>query len=265
MKIHLLVIDPQNDFCDPKGSLFVPGANEDMQRLSAMLNRLGSKIDDIHVTLDSHHLIDIAHPLFWKGIDGNHPNPFTIISVDSVKNGTWTPSIPSLFKRSLSYVESLEKNGRYPLCIWPPHCLIGSEGYGVFPEFYRSLLEWETKYFGVVNFVTKGSNIFTEHYSAVKADVPDPNDITTQINTGLIEILMNADEIIVAGEASSHCVYNTVKDIIEAFGDDSYVKKMVILKDAMSAVPGFEAQGNELFNLVSSKGARITTTVEYLK
>ena len=27
--IQLMIIDPQNDFCTPEGSLFVPGANED--------------------------------------------------------------------------------------------------------------------------------------------------------------------------------------------------------------------------------------------
>ena len=50
MNVQLLTIDPQNDFCDPNGSLFVQGANDDMKRLSAMINRLVGKLDDIHVT-----------------------------------------------------------------------------------------------------------------------------------------------------------------------------------------------------------------------
>lgn len=32
MKVHLLVIDPQKDFCNPNGSLFVTGADKDMDR-----------------------------------------------------------------------------------------------------------------------------------------------------------------------------------------------------------------------------------------
>jgi nicotinamidase-related amidase len=32
VKSHLLVIDPQVDFCDPSGSLYVPGAEDDMGR-----------------------------------------------------------------------------------------------------------------------------------------------------------------------------------------------------------------------------------------
>lgn len=29
-KVHLLIIDPQQDFCSPTGVLFVQGADEDM-------------------------------------------------------------------------------------------------------------------------------------------------------------------------------------------------------------------------------------------
>ena len=65
-RIELLVIDPQVDFCDPaRGALYVPGAEHDMARLAAMVRRLKGKLDDVHVTLDSHHFIHIAHPIFW--------------------------------------------------------------------------------------------------------------------------------------------------------------------------------------------------------
>ena len=37
-KIAVLIIDAQNDFCDPSGSLFVEGAVEDNQRLSKWIN-----------------------------------------------------------------------------------------------------------------------------------------------------------------------------------------------------------------------------------
>ena len=72
MKVHLLIIDPQNDFMDlPDSALPVPGAVADMDRLAAFIRRAGKKIDDIHVTLDSHRLIDIAHPTFWRDADGS--------------------------------------------------------------------------------------------------------------------------------------------------------------------------------------------------
>lgn len=264
-KVHLLIIDPQNDFCSPKGSLYVTGADQDMVRLSAMLDRLTGKIEDIHVTLDSHHLVHIAHPIFWKNSKGEKPNPFTLISATDVRNGVWTTTNPSLFKRALAYVEALESNARYPLVIWPPHCLIGSEGHNVVPELFAKLTEWE-KQFAVVNYVTKGSNLFTEHYSAIQADVQDPSDPGTQLNTDLINVLANeADIVLVAGEASSHCVANTVRDIINNFGDPKYAEKLVLLTDAMSAVGTFEATADKFFEDMKTAGVKFSTTTEFLK
>ena len=64
-KVCLFIIDPQFDFCDPSGTLFVPGANLDMVRLGDFINRNITKIDDIQVTLDSHHRVHVAHAISW--------------------------------------------------------------------------------------------------------------------------------------------------------------------------------------------------------
>lgn len=264
MKIHLLVIDPQFDFCNPKGNLFVQGADKDMERLCNLIAQTGNKINNIHITLDSHHTVDVAHPVFWKDENGKNPAPFTIITKDDVENGKWRATLPSLQKRASDYVKALSDNGRYPLCIWPPHCLIGSTGATVDENLFNSLVAWENNNFKVVDYVTKGSNIFTEHYSAVQADVPDPSDPTTQLNTRLIQTLESADLVLIAGEASSHCLANTVRDIANNFNDDS-IKKMVLIKDATSPVTGFETLETEFIKDMTSKGMSITTVDEFIK
>lgn len=286
MKIELLIIDPQKDFCtesekvagtEMKGALYVPGANEDMLRLAEMIDRIGSKLNDIHVTLDSHHYVDIAHPVFWVGSDGKHPNPFTIITAKDVKDGAWRATNPIFQNRKSmesafpndprdgveEYVQGLENNGRYPLCIWPPHCLIGSWGYAVHSRLYQSLLKWEEG-FAMVDYVTKGSNFWTEHYSAVQADVPDPQDPGTMLNMDLIRTLEKADIILLSGEARSHCLANTVTDIADNFGEEN-IKKMVLLKDATSDVPGFESLGENFVKKLTARGMQISNTSEFLK
>lgn len=264
-KVHLLIIDPQVDFCDPKkGSLYVKGADEDMNRVAQMIHRIHPKLDDIHVTLDTHHYVDVAHPIYWKNSKGENPAPFTIISVQDVSDGVWTPTQPSLFKKSLEYVKGLAKNGRYPLCIWPPHCLIGSEGHNVFPPVFEVLIEWE-KEFAMVDYVTKGSNPHTEHYSAIRADVPEADDPSTQINTKLIQTLLEADIVAICGEAGSHCLANTTRDIAHEFGDDSYVKKLVLLTDGTSPVPGFEKLQEDFIKEMVAKGMQLSTTTKFLK
>jgi len=264
-KIHLLLIDPQNDFCDPKGSLFVDGAVEDSQRISKMIRRLDKKLDDIHVTLDSHHKFDIAHPNFWIDSFGNHPPPFTPITKEQVDKGEWQSSIPGLIDRARNYVASLEANGRYEHFIWPEHCLIGSYGTAIQPGILDSIHHWcQVKSGRTVNFVTKGSNLFTEHFSAVQAEVPDPSDPGTQINTNLIKALVGVDDILIAGQALSHCVANTVRDIADNFGSDDYIKKLILLTDASSSVGTFEQHGEDFIKELTARGMRTSTTIDYL-
>jgi len=288
MKIHLLVIDPQNDFCYPgidvsamsvehkllisnnvapeiinPGALFVTGADKDMARLAIMIKRLKDKLDDIHVTLDSHHFVDIAHPIFWMDSKGQNPTPFTIITSVDVGNGVWRTTNPQFQQRAHDYVTALESNGRYPLCIWPPHCRIATFGYGVVSVLGNILLKWEED-FAMVDYVTKGSNFWTEHYSAVQADVPDPEDPGTQLNMPLIETLQEADVILLAGEARSHCLANTVTDIANNFGEEN-IKKLVLLEDATSDVPGFEKMSEDFVSNMTKRGMQLSTTVDYLK
>lgn len=262
-KIHLVIIDPQVDFCSPTGALSVKGADKDMERLAGMVKRLKRKIDDIHITLDSHHLVHIAHPIFWRDSAGKNPNPFTIISADDVRKGVWTTTKPGLFTRAKAYVETLEKNARYPLCIWPPHCLIGSAGQAVYPVLYEAVMDW-CRDFAAVDFVTKGSNILTEHYSAIVADVPDANDPSTQINVNFLNTINEADLVLLTGEARSHCLANTGRDACNYFSDDSLVKKLVLLEDATSDVTGFEKLGEQFVKEMVVRGMQVTTTKDFL-
>ena len=260
MKTTLLLIDPQIDFCDPAGALYVPGADADMLRLSAYLDAKEAHFDAIHVTLDTHHLRDIAHPLWWKGRDGQPPAPFTIITSADLDSGTWTPADPATDVRSRAYVKALKANGRYPLCIWPPHCLIGSAGHAVYPALFASLCGWENASGGSVTFWRKGENPFTEHYSALRADVPDPADPATQANVALLDALRSAERIWVAGEAGSHCVASTLRDL-DALAPE-LTPRLTLLSDAVSPVPGFEGLQQAFLTDLTARGMRLASTRE---
>lgn len=248
MKRHLLLIDPQEDFCNPSGALFVPGAEQDIARIVALLSQ---PFDQVHVTLDTHHVHDIAHPLWWRDQDGNPPAPFTII--DDLTR--WHAADPAHQARSAAYVAALAQNARYPLCIWPPHCLIGSAGHAVAAPLFAALCDWEARTGKSVDYVRKGENPFTEHYSAIAADVPDPTDPATLPNQALLSALSNADEILVCGEAGSHCVANTVRDLV-AHGIPA--PKLTLRTDCFSPVPGFEALQSAFLTELAAAGAKIT-------
>ncbi len=275
MKVHLLVIDPQNDFMDQSGAaLPVAGAMSDMKRLAAMVDRVGQKLQKIHVTLDSHHLVDIAHPAFWRDESGASPSPLTIISAAAIKDGTWTPRRPELRDYTIGYAKELEANGKFQIMVWPPHCLIGTWGHNVQPDLAAAMDRWSEARVRNIDFVTKGTNVLTEHYGALLAEVPIANDPSTQLNGRFLQMLQEADIIAVAGEASSHCVKATVEQVADNIGEE-HIKKFYLLTDAMSPVPAvtapdgsvivdFPAIADQFLKDMASRGMKLSSTVDFL-
>lgn len=286
LRVHLVIIDPQNDFMGNDDStpysvkladgrsltatLPVKGAVSDMKRLAAMVNRLAPKVEDIHVTLDSHRVIDVAHAGMWRDENGKSPNPFTLITSNDISNGIWTPRNPNLRRRMLAYAQALEAGGSYLLIIWPEHCLIGTWGHNVQADLAESLLRWERGQYANVDYVVKGTNPFTEHYGALMAEVPDPDDPSTQLNTAFLSVMQDADIIGFAGEASSHCVLTTLKQVVKNIGKE-HLKKFHLLTDCMSPVapapgtPDFPAIAEQLIKDMVNEGMTATTSAEFLK
>lgn len=263
--IQLLVIDPQNDFMDePGAALRVAGATGDMRRLASLVSQIGKRISNICVTLDSHQVVDVGHPSFWCDQNGNSPQPFTMIRSSDIAKGVWLPRDTSITERMLRYAVALEQSGQYTIMVWPEHCLMGSVGHNVQPDLLRVLQSWERSNHSSVDFVTKGTNMYTEHYGALQAEVIDPADPDTALNTGLLQSMQPADIILVAGEASSHCVLSTVSQIVANLDKES-IKKFVLLTDCMSpvaAVPGadFPAIALSWMKDMEQLGMRLATS-----
>ncbi len=269
---HLLIIDPQNDFCDlpaaytdgqPGPSLPVPGAHADMRRVAELIAKGGAGLSGISVTLDSHHRLDIAHPTFWSTGAGGEVAPFTEITAEQVRAGLYRPRDPAAHERALSYLDQLEAAGRYRLMIWPVHCEMGSWGHAVHADVQAELARWEGSGAGTVHAVIKGTNPWTEHYSAILAEVPDPDDPSTQLNTGFIALLAGAERLYICGEASSHCVKATTEHLVDHLSAGQ-IAKVVLLADCMSPVSGFDAQQRLFLDAMAARGVRIATSAEVL-
>ena len=263
-RIAVLVIDGQGDFCDdfPGATLPVTGAGEDMKRLGGWITRYASMIASLHATLDCHDLFHIANTTFYiDGATGAQVAPFTAITSADFRAGKYrlVPQLAFLYTRVLAYMEALESTGRYVLITWPPHCQVGEPGHNLHPALITAFRAWKEQWARPVNFVAKGNNFMTEHYSAVRAEVPDPSDPSTSINMGLIRVLQDHDQVILAGEALSHCVLQTGDDIISQFGAGN-ADKIAILTDCSSPVTGFEPQAKDFLARASAQGVRLITT-----
>ncbi len=274
MSVHLLVIDPQNDFMDlPDGfrpacgghpedrctpALPVAGAHQDMLRLAAWLDVHRSAVSEVTVTLDHHHRLDIAHPTFWRTGTGDVVAPLTPISLAQMDRSEFLPAPGLDPDRIRAYLAALESAGRFSHMVWPIHCQIGTWGACVHSVLQGALDRWEDGAAGTVKHIRKGENPWTEHYSALSAEIPDPTDSATGMDHALLTRLAASDLVVVAGEAASHCVRATLEHLVGAWDGDP--SRIVLLTDAMSAVTGFEESWDIFRQEVAACGVRLATT-----
>ena len=274
---QLLIIDPQNDFCDlpenwqPRSpvteqviapSLPVAGAHADMQRLASWIASQGEKLGQITLTLDSHQSYDIAHPAFWQQRDGSAVTPFTQITAAQVRAGDFAPRNAAEQARTLQYLDQLEAQGSYTLMVWPLHCEIGSWGHDVHASVLTACRQWQDLQHRAVRHVFKGMNPWTEHYSAIRAEVPDAQDPETGLNTALLAQLRASHQFVIAGEASSHCVRATTEHIVDNWGSEDF-SRIVLLTDCMSPVGGFEAAHTAFLQRMQAIGVRCETSASF--
>ena len=238
-------IDFQIDFCVASMALPVPNAVEDCLRFAAFISDNSARIEEVYLTHDCHDS-HIATTDWWIDKNGNHPNPYQVLTYDEIKDSKWRINTmdQSLIEWGIEYARRLEEGdeaskleaGRYVLTTWPLHCQIGSTGAAIMDSVLKAAVEWRQKKFYKIQHLTKGSNPFTEHYSAMKAAVVRPDDISTGLNETFISLLQEHDTIYVGGEALNFCLRETMLDIIRNF-DSANVRKIVLLEDCTSAIP----------------------------
>ncbi len=269
-RVHLLLIDLQKDFCFPQGTLYVggrsgTGAMDDSDRIARFLYRNLEAITEVTCTLDTHYPFQIFSPSFWLGEDGNAPAPHQEITTEMIRAGRVRPNpdiawwvcsgnVEWLQRQVEFYCEELEKAGKYKLYLWPPHCLLGSDGHplvGVIHEA-RMFHSWARGSQGSIQ--TKGGNPLTENYSILAPEVLMLHDRQklADRNHRFIETLLNADAVIIAGQAASHCVKSSIDDLLGDIltREEELARKIYILGDCMSsvAIPDPERPGEFLFD-----------------
>ena len=148
--------------------------------------------------------------------------------------------------------------------VWPVHCEIGSWGHEIHQDLKQACNRWEASGNLRVSVVAKGENPWTEHYSALMAEVPDPEDPSTHLNQGLLASLRATDRVYIAGEAGSHCVKATMEHLVEHWPKGEH-ERLTLIEDCISPVGGFEAVYQDFLDGLRTKGVRVLHTNEVEK
>jgi nicotinamidase-related amidase len=257
-RLCLLAVDVQNTFCLPDFELFVAGrsgtgAVDDNLRLCEFVYRNLDAITSIIPTLDTHHAMQIFHAVWLVDARGNHPAPYTLITVEDVESGRWqvNPAVAPSVGRDREYLErhlrhytrELARGGKYDLTVWPYHAMLGGAGHALAPAVEEAIFFHTVARRAQPQFEIKGENPLTEHYSVLGPEVttgPDGDEIG-HMNWDLVDRLLEFDAVVIAGQAKSHCVAWTIDDLLEAQGRERQLAERVyLLEDCTSpvVVPG---------------------------
>ena len=267
IKVLLIIVDMQIDFCHEDGALYVPGAIDDIRRLIEFTYRNAERISHITCSLDSHLPLQIFHQAWWVNPDGMHPEPYTILQAEDIQEGRWTPLLEPEW--SIQYVTRLEESSKKQLMIWPYHVPIGGMGNALDPELWSVVFWHSIARKSQPTWWTKGSIPKTEHYSILRPEIEIPEEPKGSLSQDFINALAEYDYLLIAGEAESHCVLETSKDLVEVFSDrPEQLNRIHILQDCMSPVPhhevDFHALAIDQFEKFKKEGIRLINSTDPL-
>jgi nicotinamidase-related amidase len=124
--------------------------------------------------------------------------------------------------------------------------MIGSISQALNSAVFEAILFHSTLRVSQPTFLQKGTVPNTENYSVLSPEVKKPNHPQGGFNTPFFNALMKHDRVYICGEASSHCVMETLIDMQKEFaGDREMLGKIYILEDCTSPVsPVTDGSGN---------------------
>lgn len=252
MKKQLLLIDVQNDFVNPNGSLFVPGADEDAKRTAQFIVENIEEIDHIALTIDDHNTSHVSLDTAWKNVD-----PFTSISLEDYLKGKYTIRDDARKGKILQYLETLKLNKKPNLTVWPAHCLVGSWGQCIDRNVFNAVLEWEKHNNLKAKFFRKGQDDNTDQYSLFSSES------STGIDTKLAFKFYNMKNLFIAGQEKYICVGSSIIDIVKCMGDGSNITLLNNCTSSIGATDDiYRERVKNLENAIKEFGISVKTTKE---
>ncbi|KAL4954049.1 Isochorismatase-like protein [Aspergillus filifer] len=212
MKAALIVVDMQEDFCPPTGSLAVQGARDLAPTINSLL---------AHPGFMTRVASQDWHPRDHISFASNHPPPNNRPFESNIIMSNPAPGKDLKIKQQV---------------LWPVHCVQQTPGAEIIPEIDTAKVDL---------FVKKGMDRRVEMYSAFADSFGNHDPAIVSTDTHLQAYLTNkgVTDVFVVGVAGDYCVKHTALDAATA-GFRSYV-----VRDATECVvpdSGWEETAREL-------------------
>lgn len=201
----LLIIDPNNDFADSRGSLYVPHADKSIEAIAQYIAE--NDPEAIAISLDTHRRYHVGHCAYWQG---EGVKPFANVHAEDVERGAIIPTFAPK-AQVLTYLRAMERQGKTHT-LWPEHCLVGSWGWALPDVLVQAISAWDDLHHGQhsLHVYQKGEYADAEMFSIFSyVSEPTPNEHGKQV----LDQLAQYEEVVVCGFAKDYCVAESVKDL----------------------------------------------------
>jgi nicotinamidase/pyrazinamidase len=268
-KIAVILVDYQYDFIDPEGALYVPGAQDDIVRFLKWFYMNAHKITSVYASMDTHLPFQIFFSSWWHNPKTKvHPQSFTTITTEDISKEIWVPVFQVDW--SIQYVHLLKQRLKKDLMIWPYHAMEGTVGYTLSTPISEAIAWHSAARNTQPTYIAKGRTLRSEYYGIFGAEIPDPEDPESGINVALLDAIMKHDRIYVAGEAKSHCVLESEKQIFKHFGNkQELLGRLHFLRDCTSSVKhpivDFDAQAEAELAIMVQQGIQMVLSTDMIQ
>jgi len=287
-RVCLMLIDVQNTFCIPDFELYVGGATgngavDDNRRLGGFIYRNLSSITRICPTMDTHQVMQIFHSIFLVNETGEHPDPYTRVSLDDIEKGAWRFNDALAGELRLEegfgqaylrhYARQLKEGAKYDLTIWPYHAMLGGIGHALVSAIEEAVFFHTVCRFSQPDIQIKGGHSLTENYSVLRPEITEGLDHQAlgSVNRQFVNRLLAFDAVIIAGQAKSHCVAWSVADLLSEIEnrDPALASRVYLLEDCTSPVVipdviDYTEPANKAFERFEKAGMHIVKSTDPL-
>lgn len=232
-KISLLIINPNNDFVDPRGSMYIKNSDIVMMNLAKWINFNHSKITTIFCCMECHTIRHISFPDYWKtGPKGTiKPCPNVSITYQDFKKELIAPNDPRKNQWIDSYLRELDIRKRNHILL-PYHCIDGSWGQSMSTALSNTFINCKIN----PQIIRYGQYPHSEMTSVFEYDYPiNLPELNIPENKELMKVLLRYDKILIAGLTKEGNVAESILSLIANYPKEIN-NKLVFLKDALITV-----------------------------
>ncbi|TFJ88173.1 hypothetical protein NSK_000525 [Nannochloropsis salina CCMP1776] len=152
--------------------------------------------------------------------------------------------------------QQLDTTGKFQHTIWPEHCVISTRGHCIVDPVLEGIHAWTAKTRKPIHYHWKGINALTEMYSVFQAEIPVPGSLETEMNDDLVKQLVAEPRVLICGQALSHCVNFSVRDLMLAWPCER-IGDLGLLLGMSSPVQGFEDDAERFVAFMRESGAQV--------